>query len=72
MWCIVKASQAVNAMGLLSKNLVATGDKLLLSDYAASSLLSLAAQMALEVRPREIREIQTKKCSGFVSSLQWM
>ncbi|XP_072293389.1 testis-expressed protein 11 [Eucyclogobius newberryi] len=43
-----KASQAVSAIGLLSKNPLATGDKLLVSDNALSSLLGLAAKIALE------------------------
>lgn len=36
-------------MGLLSKSPVASEDRLLVSENAASNLLSLAAQIALEV-----------------------
>ncbi|KAJ0049869.1 hypothetical protein NL108_005144, partial [Boleophthalmus pectinirostris] len=43
-----KASQAVNAIGLLSKNPLVAEGKLLVSDNALSSLLNLAAQIALE------------------------
>lgn len=43
-----KASQAINAMGHLTKSPLATTDKVLVSDHAVSSLLSLAAQIALE------------------------
>uniref|UniRef100_A0A3Q3VUP4 Protein ZIP4 homolog n=1 Tax=Mola mola TaxID=94237 RepID=A0A3Q3VUP4_MOLML len=41
-------AEAVNAMGVLSKSPVASEDRLLVSEKAASSLLSLAAQIALE------------------------
>lgn len=40
-------------MGLQSKNPVAKEDRLLVSDSATSNLLSLAAQIALEVRGTE-------------------
>ncbi|CAI5652500.1 testis-expressed protein 11 isoform X1 [Oreochromis niloticus] len=43
-----KASGALHAMGRLSKNPVACEDRLLVSEDAASNLLSLAAQIALE------------------------
>ncbi|CAG5989959.1 unnamed protein product [Menidia menidia] len=43
-----KAAEALNAMALLSKNPVSSEDKLLVPERAASSLLSLAAQLALE------------------------
>ncbi|XP_030595753.1 testis-expressed protein 11 isoform X2 [Archocentrus centrarchus] len=43
-----KASDALHAMGLLSKNPVVSEDRLLMSENAASNLLSLAAQIALE------------------------
>ncbi|KAJ0002926.1 hypothetical protein NQD34_008075, partial [Periophthalmus magnuspinnatus] len=43
-----KASQALSAIGCLSKNPVIAEDKLLVPDNASSSLLSLAAQIALE------------------------
>lgn len=46
----VLAAEAVNAIGLLSKSPMASEDKLLVSENAASNLLSLAAQIALEVR----------------------
>ncbi|KAA8588794.1 hypothetical protein FQN60_010139, partial [Etheostoma spectabile] len=45
---VKKAAEAVNAMGLLSKSCVASEDGLLVSENAASNLLSLAAQIALE------------------------
>ncbi|CAL9707053.1 unnamed protein product [Knipowitschia caucasica] len=45
---VEKASQAINAIGRLSKNPLTTGDKVLVSDNALSLLLSLAAQIALE------------------------
>ncbi|XP_026186381.1 testis-expressed protein 11 [Mastacembelus armatus] len=45
---IKKAAEAVKAIGLLSKSPVASEDTLLVSENAASSLLSLAAQIALE------------------------
>uniref|UniRef100_A0A3B4AXW2 Protein ZIP4 homolog n=1 Tax=Periophthalmus magnuspinnatus TaxID=409849 RepID=A0A3B4AXW2_9GOBI len=41
-------SQALSAIGCLSKNPVIAEDKLLVPDNASSSLLSLAAQIALE------------------------
>lgn len=44
------AVQAVNAMGLLAKGPMASEDKLLVSDNAASNILTLAAKIALEVR----------------------
>lgn len=43
------ASGALHAMGLLSKTPVASEDRLLMSENAASNLLSQAAQIALEV-----------------------
>ncbi|XP_027135583.1 testis-expressed protein 11 isoform X2 [Larimichthys crocea] len=43
-----KAAEALNVMGHLSKSPVASEDKLLVSGNAASNLLSLAAQIALE------------------------
>eukprot|EP00064_Thunnus_orientalis_P006140 superscaffoldBa00000626_g6156 len=46
---VEKAAEAVNAMGLLSKSPMASEDKLLVSENAASNLLSLAAQIALEL-----------------------
>lgn len=52
------AAEAVSAMGLLSKNPLPSEDRLLVSEMAAASLLSLAAQIALEVW-----------CTGFCSSL---
>ncbi|XP_030000907.1 testis-expressed protein 11 [Sphaeramia orbicularis] len=45
---VERAAEAVNAMGLLSKSSTSAEDKLLLSEIAASSVLSLAAQIALE------------------------
>lgn len=53
-WCgwfiyFLLASGALHAMGRLSKNPVACEDRLLVSEDAASNLLSLAAQIALEV-----------------------
>ncbi|XP_042348716.1 testis-expressed protein 11 [Plectropomus leopardus] len=45
---VEKAAEAVNAMGLLSKSPVTSEDGLLVSENAASNLLSLAAQIALE------------------------
>ena len=45
----VTAAEAVTAIGLLSKCPVAREDRVLVSENAASSLLSLAAQIALEV-----------------------
>lgn len=44
------ATEAVNAMGLLAKNPVSSEDRILVSENAASNLLRLAAQIALEVR----------------------
>lgn len=44
------AIEAVNAMGLLAKNPVSSEDRILVSENAASNLLRLAAQIALEVR----------------------
>lgn len=43
------AVEALNAMGVLSKSPVSSEDRLLLSESAASCLLCLAAQIALEV-----------------------
>lgn len=43
------AAEALNAMGLLCKNAQSSDSRLLVPDTAASGLLSLAAQMALEV-----------------------
>lgn len=45
----VSAVQAVAAMGLLAKDPMTKEDRLLVSENAASNLLSLAAQIALEV-----------------------
>ncbi|KAM4621900.1 testis-expressed protein 11 [Polymixia lowei] len=45
---VEKAAEAVTAMGLLAKGPVTSEDKLLVSENAASNLLSLAAQIALE------------------------
>ncbi|KAM7417453.1 hypothetical protein PAMA_017210 [Pampus argenteus] len=45
---VEKAAEALNAMGRLSKSPLSSEDKLLVSENAASSLLSLAAQIALE------------------------
>ncbi|XP_028444470.1 testis-expressed protein 11 isoform X1 [Perca flavescens] len=50
---VEKAAEAVNAMGLLSKSRVASEDGLLVSENAASNLLSLAAQIALENEQQE-------------------
>ncbi|XP_049898404.1 testis-expressed protein 11 [Epinephelus moara] len=50
---VEKAAEAVNAMGLLSKSPAASEDGLLVSENAASSLLSLAAQIALENEQQE-------------------
>ncbi|XP_034739537.1 testis-expressed protein 11 isoform X1 [Etheostoma cragini] len=50
---VEKAAEAVNAMGLLSKSRVASQDGLLVSENAASNLLSLAAQIALENEQQE-------------------
>ncbi|KAK7922470.1 hypothetical protein WMY93_009372 [Mugilogobius chulae] len=49
-----KASQAINVIGLLSKNELASGDKLLVSNNAVSSLLSVAAQIALQNEQQDI------------------
>ncbi|XP_028272369.1 testis-expressed protein 11 [Parambassis ranga] len=51
---VKKAAEAVNAMALLSKSSVASEDRLLLSENAASTLLPLAAQIALESEQQEI------------------
>ncbi|XP_070769573.1 testis-expressed protein 11 [Enoplosus armatus] len=48
-----KAAEAVNAIALLSKSPVASEDRLLVSENAASNLLSLAAQIALENEQQE-------------------
>ncbi|XP_054887007.1 testis-expressed protein 11-like isoform X1 [Poeciliopsis prolifica] len=45
---VQKAAEALNAMGALSKSPVSSEDRLLLSESAASCLLCLAAQIALE------------------------
>ncbi|XP_069027812.1 testis-expressed protein 11 [Embiotoca jacksoni] len=50
---VEKAAEAVNAMGRLSKSPVASEDRLLVSENAASDLLSLAAQIALENEHQE-------------------
>ncbi|XP_075337763.1 testis-expressed protein 11 isoform X2 [Odontesthes bonariensis] len=50
---VEKAAEALNVMGLLSKGPVSSEDKLLLSENAASVLLSLAAQIALESGQQE-------------------
>ncbi|XP_054453956.1 testis-expressed protein 11 [Anoplopoma fimbria] len=50
---VEKAAEAVNAMGLLSRSPVASEDGLLVSENAASNLLSLAAQIALENEQQE-------------------
>ncbi|KAM9356520.1 testis-expressed protein 11 [Symphorus nematophorus] len=50
---VEKAAEAVIAMGLLSKSPVASEDRLLLSENAASNLLSLAAQIALQNEQQE-------------------
>ncbi|XP_051277031.1 testis-expressed protein 11 isoform X1 [Dicentrarchus labrax] len=50
---VAKAAEAVNAMGLLSKSPVANEDRLLVSENAASNLLRLAAQIALENEQQE-------------------
>lgn len=44
------AAEAVNAMGLLSKSPVLSEDRLLVSETSASYLLSLGAQIALQVK----------------------
>ncbi|XP_034399155.1 testis-expressed protein 11 [Cyclopterus lumpus] len=50
---VEKAAEAVNAMGLLSRSPVTSEDRLLVSENAASNLLSLAAQIALENEQQE-------------------
>ncbi|XP_056238107.1 testis-expressed protein 11 isoform X4 [Seriola aureovittata] len=50
---VKKAADAVNMIGLLSKCPVACEDRLLVSENAASNLLSLAAQIALENEQQE-------------------
>nr|XP_020444009.1 testis-expressed protein 11 isoform X2 [Monopterus albus] len=50
---VKKAAEAVSAMGLLSKSPVADEDTLLVAENAASNLLSLAAQIALENEQQE-------------------
>ncbi|CAJ1058793.1 testis-expressed protein 11 [Xyrichtys novacula] len=50
---VERAAEAVNAMGLLSRCPVSTEDRLLVSENAAFSLLSLAAQIALENEQQE-------------------
>uniref|UniRef100_A0A8D3B093 Protein ZIP4 homolog n=1 Tax=Scophthalmus maximus TaxID=52904 RepID=A0A8D3B093_SCOMX len=50
---VKKAAEAVSAMGQLSRCPVAHEDKLLVSENAASNLLSLAAQIALENEQQE-------------------
>ncbi|XP_041652937.1 testis-expressed protein 11 [Cheilinus undulatus] len=50
---VEKATEAVNAIGLLSKYPVSAEDRLLVSENAAFNLLSLAAQIALENEQRE-------------------
>ncbi|XP_041800433.1 testis-expressed protein 11 [Chelmon rostratus] len=45
---VQKAAEAVNAMALLSKSPVTSEDRLLVAENAASNLLCLAAQIALE------------------------
>ncbi|XP_039976576.1 testis-expressed protein 11 isoform X2 [Xiphias gladius] len=50
---VKKAAEAVNAIGLLSKCPVASEDRLLVSENAASNLLSLAAHIALENEQQE-------------------
>ncbi|KAM4732059.1 testis-expressed protein 11 [Anableps anableps] len=45
---VEKAAEALNAMGVLTKTPVSSEDRLLLSESAASCLLCLAAQIALE------------------------
>ncbi|XP_037531690.1 testis-expressed protein 11 [Nematolebias whitei] len=51
---LAEAAEAVNAMGLLSKSPVPSEDRLLVSETSASSLLSLAAQIALQNRQQDI------------------
>ncbi|XP_071773210.2 testis-expressed protein 11 [Centroberyx gerrardi] len=50
---VEKAAEAVNAMGLLARSPVTSEDRLLVSENAASNLLSLAAQIALENEQQE-------------------
>ncbi|XP_008324965.1 testis-expressed protein 11 [Cynoglossus semilaevis] len=50
---VKKAAEAVNAIGQLSQSPIAKEDKLLVSEDAASSLLSLAAQIALKNEQQE-------------------
>ncbi|KAM6953170.1 testis-expressed protein 11 [Aplochiton taeniatus] len=50
---VEKATDAVKAMGLLAKGPVTNEDRLLVSENAASNLLSLAAQIALENEQEE-------------------
>ncbi|XP_029296768.1 testis-expressed protein 11 [Cottoperca gobio] len=50
---VEKAAEAVNAMGHLYKSPVTSQDGLLVSENAASNLLSLAAQIALENEQQE-------------------
>ncbi|KAL6117423.1 tex11 [Pungitius sinensis] len=50
---VEKAAEAVHAIGLLSRSPVAREDGLLVSENAASQLLSLAAQIALENEQQE-------------------
>nr|XP_043895705.1 testis-expressed protein 11 [Solea senegalensis] len=50
---VEKATEAVHAIGRLSRCPVAHEDKLLVTENAASNLLSLAAQMALENEQQE-------------------
>ncbi|KAL0974153.1 hypothetical protein UPYG_G00216340 [Umbra pygmaea] len=45
---VERATEAVKAIGALTKNPVTTEDRLLVAENAASNLLCLAAQMALE------------------------
>ncbi|XP_075902690.1 testis-expressed protein 11 [Nelusetta ayraudi] len=51
---VEKATEALNSMGPLCKNPESSDSRLLVSDTAASSLLSLAAQIALENDQQEI------------------
>lgn len=56
------ASEALNAVGVLCKNPQSSDSGIMVSDTAASNLLSLAAQMALEVIPRfELTEASALK-----------
>lgn len=58
-------------MGLQSKNPVAGEDGLLASDNAASNLLSLAAQIALEVKGTECSSVNQSQnlCSTLEKNL---